>query len=70
MCVMMAPLDAIVQGRMEGFPTKGEVCGANVGGHPSNLVEWESNHICEQEVHDSCCLGKTRKVSQLISYCF
>ncbi len=43
----MAPLDAVMQGRMEGFLAKMEVCGANVGGHPSNLVEWELNHICE-----------------------
>jgi hypothetical protein len=67
---MMAPLDVVKQGRMEGFLTKGEVCGADVGGHPSNLVEWELNHVCDQEAHDFYCLGKTRKVIQLISYCF
>jgi hypothetical protein len=67
---MMAPLNVVEQGRMEGFLAKGEACGVDVGGHLSNLVEWESNHVCEQKAHDFCCLGKTRKVNQLISYCF
>jgi hypothetical protein len=34
------------------------------------LVERELQHIHEQEVHASCCFGRTKKVDWLVYCCF
>ncbi len=58
------------KGKLESFPIEDEIHGVDVGIHSNNLVERELQHIHEQEVHASCCFGRTKKVDWLVYCCF